>query len=220
METKVCTKCKEEKSIDDFYPHPTIPNGKKSRCKLCLIAESRKYIAENIDAHKEYQKEYIKKYREKNKDKLREHSRKWRESHPEYCKEWKELHSEHLKEYSKKYSEVNKVKIKEYSKKWRKENKDRIKKYNETQRKKNKIVKIPEVINSRAGSNEPLRVIYNKVTITEETINRKGKISRGHSFDFESHKESQMSVRRLKSAFLSDSFLTAGFHFTSGPFVS
>ena len=55
-------------------------------------------------------------------------------------------------------------------------------------------VKIPEVHNPLEGSGEPLRVIYNKVTITNEGT--------GHNFQFELHKESLMSPQRLKSAFL------------------
>ena len=34
--TKVCTKCKEEKPVTEFYKHPTCKDGLQSRCKSCV----------------------------------------------------------------------------------------------------------------------------------------------------------------------------------------
>ena len=35
METKVCTKCGEEKSLDDFYRNKNTKDGRMSECKTC-----------------------------------------------------------------------------------------------------------------------------------------------------------------------------------------
>ena len=35
METKICTKCKEVKSLDSFHNHKLGACGKDSVCKLC-----------------------------------------------------------------------------------------------------------------------------------------------------------------------------------------
>ena len=36
METKVCSKCKEEKNICDFYKRKETKNGYRSDCKKCF----------------------------------------------------------------------------------------------------------------------------------------------------------------------------------------
>ena len=43
MGTKVCSKCKEEKNIDDFGKDSTRPKGISYLCKICLIDKSNKY---------------------------------------------------------------------------------------------------------------------------------------------------------------------------------
>lgn len=62
MNTKVCTKCKEEKPLDRFH----IRNGVrgttyKNPCKDCTVATSKEWIARNPD----YKKQWL----EKNPDK-------------------------------------------------------------------------------------------------------------------------------------------------------
>ena len=42
MTTKQCTKCKEVKSLDEFYNHPETKDGRQSRCKICVSKESNK----------------------------------------------------------------------------------------------------------------------------------------------------------------------------------
>ena len=56
METKVCTKCREEKPTNDFSPHPTISNGNVSYCKLCVASISLKYYYEHKAERKKYTK--------------------------------------------------------------------------------------------------------------------------------------------------------------------
>lgn len=81
METKICSKCKIEKNIDDFGKDKTRKNGFSYLCKICLIEKSKKYKNENKEkvliSYSEYRsnnKEKLKisriKYREENKEKI------------------------------------------------------------------------------------------------------------------------------------------------------
>lgn len=58
MKTKICSKCKIEKPIEDFDKHNSHKDGLRSECKKC---------------HNEWKRQY----RLKNKEKIREKERKW-----------------------------------------------------------------------------------------------------------------------------------------------
>ena len=45
---KQCFKCKEIKSIDDFYKHPQMPDGRVNKCKIC----NKKDVLENYKNNK------------------------------------------------------------------------------------------------------------------------------------------------------------------------
>ena len=64
--TKKCTKCKIEKEITEFSPHPTYKDGKQSQCKSC----KNEYKLANKEKNKEYQRKYNREYRKKNREKI------------------------------------------------------------------------------------------------------------------------------------------------------
>lgn len=43
MTSKICTKCKVEKSLDEFYGRKNVKDGKQSECKSCLSNRSLEY---------------------------------------------------------------------------------------------------------------------------------------------------------------------------------
>ena len=73
METKVCSKCKEEKLLDMF----NIVKLKyiSSYCKQCKKEYHKKYVIDN----KEYLIDYSRKYREDNKEEVSEYKKIWYE---------------------------------------------------------------------------------------------------------------------------------------------
>lgn len=84
METKICSKCKEEKELIEFGKDLTRKGGYSYLCKLCLIKKSntyRKNNKEKVDlAYMEYKRKYperriesSKKYKENHKDKISEY---------------------------------------------------------------------------------------------------------------------------------------------------
>jgi hypothetical protein len=120
---KKCTKCKEVKSLDEFYNHKIGKNGKRHECKICTKNHNKEYNKKNKEKNKNHNKEYYK----KNKEKFSQHAK-------EYYKKNKEKILLQKKEYNKKNKENNN----KYNKEYRKNNKEKEKKRRALYRKKNK----------------------------------------------------------------------------------
>jgi Zn-finger protein len=75
MKTKICTKCDNEKTLNEFKISKDGKFGVTSRCKDC----DKRYYQEN----KEQIKQKVKKYREQHKDELNK-------KHKEYIKKNKD----------------------------------------------------------------------------------------------------------------------------------
>ena len=95
MNTKICSCCKQEKSLDDFYDvkrkTPLVRNiktdNKVARCKQCYVAKAKEWSAKNIKKRLEISR----KYTEKHKDKIKEKAKITRgtESYKNKAKEWR-----------------------------------------------------------------------------------------------------------------------------------
>lgn len=113
VEIKACTICLETKSVSEFYPKKHAYDGYRSACKQCVqagIKESRerdietararerarhaakrternetrrRFIAANLDRHREY----MHKWREKNREKISGYNRKHNGLYPERVKQ-------------------------------------------------------------------------------------------------------------------------------------
>lgn len=106
---KICTVCKTEKPVDQFYKDSRYTGGYATRCRECKqrqgrqnylnkreekLAYYREYRAKNLDDVNRRKREgralkrqetnaLHRKYREANRDKERERQRKWRAKNPE-----------------------------------------------------------------------------------------------------------------------------------------
>jgi len=115
METKICTKCKQEKpaTIEFFYHNRQVKSGLDARCKICIKEYAQHYRANNQDkikawneAHKEGKVIYNKHYKIHNREKYRELDRKWRAANKEKVRESsKKTRAKHGKRYIKCYIE-------------------------------------------------------------------------------------------------------------------
>ena len=108
METKICSKCKEEKKVCEFYVDS---NNQKYRasCKFCFNLNVKKHRDKNKS------KDYAKNYRAINKEIIKEKGKIYREKNKEIIKERQKL-------TSKKYYLNNREIVIERSKKFREDN--------------------------------------------------------------------------------------------------
>jgi hypothetical protein len=100
METKICSKCKEEKYVCEFYKHNKNPEKYRSTCKTCMNIASKKYKVENFDKIHKKNKEYLEKNREQNKLKCRIYRNNNIEARREAFRVWRRNNKEKIKKYN------------------------------------------------------------------------------------------------------------------------
>ena len=181
METRKCSRCKKELSVDNFSINPK--TGKLyTQCNICIeygksyYKANKEKIAEYMKSYREANKEYMKSYREANKEKIAEQNKFYYEANKEkiaeqmksYREANKEKISEHMKsyreankEYFKSYYEANKEKIAERKKSYYEANKEKIAEHMKSYRETNKE-KIAEYMKSYREANKEKIVEQNK----------------------------------------------------------
>lgn len=76
---KICAKCKESKSVDEFYKRETSKDGLRAECISCERVRRAKHRKVNKDNIKEYNRNY----QEANKEKIAERKKAYREANKE-----------------------------------------------------------------------------------------------------------------------------------------
>lgn len=133
--TKTCSKCKEEKSLDEFSK-----DGHNSICKTCVRVKNEK--------RREYNKKYYrdniekinatsKKWRAENSDRVRTCNKKWYAENPGYSKKWRAENPEAAEAKHKKYYTKNSKIIAARGKKWRTENPEAMRAINKKYKRNN-----------------------------------------------------------------------------------
>jgi len=115
IKTKVCSKCGEEKSVEEFSRNKSRKDNLSIWCKICNCEYNKIYYLKNI----EKEKERCIKYRKNNSEKIKELSRKQRlkkgysKRKKIWDKRYREKHKEELKKrkkiYQKRYIEKNPI---------------------------------------------------------------------------------------------------------------
>ena len=123
MKTKVCSNCKAEKTLTEFYKNRKNKTGLCSLCKECAKAYRKAWVASN----KEKVAASKRAYRQANKEKIAS----------QYCK-YSQLNKDKIAERKRKYAEKNKATIAQYRKKYRAENKEKLLAQERNYREKNK----------------------------------------------------------------------------------
>lgn len=131
---KTCTKCGEEKPLDDFPASRKSKSGRDSRCKACAARHAAEYRRKNPEKVKEQQRAaylknkesrdaYVKAWCQANKEKRAEHRKKWRDNNYEKAREVERLsrmkNRAKLLERKRKYAANNRPKYAAYSQKRR-----------------------------------------------------------------------------------------------------
>lgn len=73
METKRCTKCGEEKPIEEFYKDSRAKDGKTVWCKTCMRIDRKRRYLKNRDC----ELSQMKKYQREHRSSINERSREW-----------------------------------------------------------------------------------------------------------------------------------------------
>lgn len=145
---KICSKCKENKSINDFYVDKR-RNKHYQHCKKCQNLYTKKWAEEN----KEKQIEYSQNYYQKNKEMYKENSDQWYEKNKEHkaetVKKWYNNNKERKNKVAKKWKENNRELTRGYSKKSRSNNKEYYSSYNRRRRKEDPIFKLKHDLRKR-----------------------------------------------------------------------
>jgi hypothetical protein len=135
--SKVCTKCCEEKTLEEFDKAPKGKYGRKSKCKACCKA----YREANKDKIAAVQKEYYEANREKKLAYQKAYSEENKEYKREYDKAYNEANKEAIAANKKRYYQENKEEIDERNKAWKEANPDYQREYNKAWREVNKEYK-------------------------------------------------------------------------------
>lgn len=156
--TKMCTKCKIEQDITNFWKDKNKSDGLSCWCIKCQkeYNENRKDKQKQwYEQHKEKIKEKHRVYREQHKEEIKNYNQNYdkinREKRLIRQKQYYESHKkerqdyyysdyrEKSKERSKKYREEHKEKLKAYDKKYREEHKEELKAYDKQRNQNNKL---------------------------------------------------------------------------------
>lgn len=135
--TKICTKCGENKQLDQFHIKKSGKNGRAAECKACFLIRARKW---RLD-HPEQSKGFSRKWKANNHEQVLESSRKYSKEHKEQKnatsirwrianidkaletgKRWYKNHQEQARKKVQDYRAKNPQKIYEYQKLWRTRN--------------------------------------------------------------------------------------------------
>ena len=84
MQTKICSKCKEEKEVCEFYNNKNRFDGKRPECKICSNKQSTLYNQKNKEKVDKIKQKYV----DNNKEKVTKSKKKWFDKNPEYRNEW------------------------------------------------------------------------------------------------------------------------------------
>jgi len=96
---KICAKCKESKSVREFYRRETSKDGLRAECISC----ERVRRAKHRKANKDNIKEYNRNYREANKEEIAEKKKAYHEANKEKYKAYCEANKEKIAERKKVY---------------------------------------------------------------------------------------------------------------------
>lgn len=135
---KICSKCKENKPLEEFYKHASTKDGKRPDCKSCVAAKSKKYRAKN----KQQIAKRKKKYQENHKEKIAEYQKSYYTDNKKellkYHKKYQVKHTQRISKYQKNYYTDNKKELRNKQKEYFKTEKGKLAKIRSTYNRRSK----------------------------------------------------------------------------------
>jgi hypothetical protein len=110
METKVCSKCKENKNVCEFGNLKSSKDGLLYSCKECNNKRGKNYHSKNLDKHSVR----LKKYYTENIETQQLKHKEWRDNNSDYNKIYYENNKEFIKGLNKIWRDNNTIKLQEY----------------------------------------------------------------------------------------------------------
>ena len=100
MQLKKCSKCGEEKPLEEFYKDKIKKDGRKSICKICSLIADKEWREKNKERVKELKQNWDKANKERVKEIRQNWNKKWRSNNDN-----REKAKAAQREYNKKNSE-------------------------------------------------------------------------------------------------------------------
>lgn len=160
--SKICSKCKLEKSILDFGKASKEKSELKSACKICLRKQGRTYTAQQREINKDLinkkQTEYRKNKKKNNSNHYKDEYEKYRSSNLlsakkyykknqllciENCAKYRKNNPDKMKQCVQNWRKNNPNTLKSGHKKWMQLNKDHVRAYNSKRRAQKRNVTFP-----------------------------------------------------------------------------
>lgn len=129
MNTKVCARCKQEKSLQEFYHLKKSKDGLSYQCKVCKNILTIEWRTKNREHFQKYRKKYFVEYYKANKKALCDKAKKYKLKNIDKTKENNRL-------YQRKWREHNKERDLQIHQAYRLRNREQI---NERQRKRRAV---------------------------------------------------------------------------------
>jgi len=108
---KICTTCKINKDISEFYKRKDSNQTHRSQCKKCISDKTKIYA----NSHLEQKNKQSKRYYLENKESIDIRTKAWNKNNPdkiaEYCKTYAKNHPNRVKEKARKYFKTEKGKL-------------------------------------------------------------------------------------------------------------
>lgn len=128
-----CTKCGEEKPLEDFSPHAKGKYGRQPRCKRCCVeANSTRYYA-NLEASRERSRLAAIEAQRRDPERRNAQRRAWAQRNPEKDTAskaaWNEANKDRKRAANEAWRKANLERFNEAGKAWKKANPAAMKKY-------------------------------------------------------------------------------------------
>lgn len=174
---KNCSKCKENKEIEEFYKKKSTKDGLRSECIEC----TKKYLLMNKEKIANYKKNYHKsdKYKELSKNKYSKNKEIILKKNKDYSDENKESISDNKKKYYQENKEEILLKRKEYYEKLSNDpelktiRRKKVRLYSKRYREKNKDI-LSERIKNRKKNDFLFKITESIRTLIWLSINKRG----------------------------------------------
>ncbi len=92
--SKICSKCKEEKEITEFYKAATNVDGHNNVCKDCVNNANKLWRKENPEQAKTKNKKHGKTYRNGHKEDMNKFRKDWNDKNPDYYTDYAATHKQ------------------------------------------------------------------------------------------------------------------------------